>query len=273
MIMVNEIKNNPSDKTKIEKQVSVLVEVFQNLYHANISILFTPLYGKTLYDYQGNQKMISASVIKTFILVAVLEKVKTKELDLHQMIDFRGLKLPEYNGIYTEKVPCASIEELLTFMIILSDNMATNVLIDLLGIEHYNHYFTIEGYLDTKLNRKMGEYDKGIENYTSHHDLILLYQRLFQKQILTPELCDFALQVLKQQRGKSSSQRYIYENLDVYHKLGGLSYIPMSADTGCFIMNDVIYYFGFFIEGGIKEEQRKFIGQLFQIFYQYVKNR
>ena len=66
------------------------------------------------------------------------------------------------------------VDQFFLLMITESDNTATNILIDKLGLENINSYIEIQGYKDTQLNRKMMDVnaiDKGIENYTSAQDL------------------------------------------------------------------------------------------------------
>lgn len=61
-------------------------------------------------------------------------------------------------------------------MIIVSDNFATNILINLYGFDYYNNYFKELGLVHTKLNRLMGIYNLNIENYTSNQDMYNLYK-------------------------------------------------------------------------------------------------
>lgn len=201
-------------------------------------------------------------------MIAILKKIQRNELNLDKVIEFRDVELKGYNGIYNEIEKKASILELVTFMIINSDNMATNVLIELLGFQYYNDFFKEIGLLDTCLNRFMGVYHLDKENYTSNRDMYYLYRKLFQGNILNMELCNVAKSILRKQRLKNVSQRYIYDDIEVYHKTGSLSYLNLKNDCGCFVVKDKLYYFGFFIEGmSSTEEASILIGKLFKDIY------
>lgn len=63
-------------------------------------------------------------------------------------------------------------------MIIHSDNTATNLMIDRLGMDRVNRYLKEHGYKDTTLRRKMMDFDaakKGAENMTTVRDVGLLF--------------------------------------------------------------------------------------------------
>ena len=82
------------------------------------------------------------------------------------------------------------------------------------------------------------------------------------------ELFNVAKSILRKQRLKNVSQRYIYDDIEVYHKTGSLSYLNLKNDCGCFYVKDKLYYFGFFIEGmSSMEEASILIGKLFKDIY------
>ena len=221
-----------------------------------------------------NIKVNSASCIKVAIMVAVLKKVQMNELKLDKVIEFKNLDLDDEDGIYNEIERRATILELLTFMIINSDNLATDALIDLFGFQYYNNFFKEIGLLNTELNRFMGIYNSGKENYTSNEDMYYLYKQLFQEKILNKELCGVAKNILHKQRLKNASQRYIYEDIEVYHKTGGLENLNLRNDCGYFVLDDDAYYFGFFMEEmTTKEDASILIGKLFRIIYNHLASK
>ncbi len=236
---------------------------------SKISIEIKDFNGNIIIEHNPNIKVNSASCIKVAIMIAVLKKVQINELELDRLIDFRNLDLDDEDGIYNEIERKATVLELLTFMIINSDNLATDVLIELFGFQYYNDFFKKNGLLNTELNRFMGIYDSGKENYTSNEDMYHLYKQLYQEKILNKELCDIAKNILHKQRLKDASQRYIYEDIEVYHKTGGLDSLNLRNDCGYFVLNYKAYYFGFFMEQMTsKEDASILIGNLFKLIYE-----
>lgn len=241
---------------------------------SKISIKVKDFNENIIVEHNPNIKVNSASCIKVAIMVAVLKKVQMNELKLDRVIDFKNLDLDDEDGIYNEIERKATVLELLTFMIINSDNLATDVLIELFGFQYYNDFFKEIGLVNTELNRLMGIYDSGKENYTSNHDMYYLYKQLFREKILNKELCTIAKNILHKQRLKNASQRYIYEDIEVYHKTGGLENLNLRNDCGYFILDNKAYYFGFFMEKmTTKEEASILIGKLFRTIYNYLTNK
>ena len=253
------------------------LETVMNKYkteESKISIKVKDFNENIIVEHNPNIKVNSASCIKVAIMIAVLNKVQMNELQLDRVIDFKNLDLDDEDGIYNEIERKATVLELLTFMIINSDNLATDALIELFGFEYYNDFFKEIGLLNTELNRLMGIYDSGKENYTSNDDMYYLYKQLFQEKILNKELCTIAKNILHKQRLKNASQRYIYEDIEVYHKTGGLENLNLRNDCGYFILDDKAYYFGFFMEKmTAKEDASILIGKLFRIIYDYLTNK
>ena len=235
---------------------------------SKISIYVRDMNKNIIVDYNSNIKVNSASCIKLGIMIAVLKKVQLNEVKLEDIINFENLNLEGDDGIYNEIEKKATVLELLTFMIINSDNLATNALIELFGFQYYNNFFKEIGLLNTELNRFMGIYNLEKENYTNNEDMYNLYKQLFQEKLLNKELSGIAKNILYKQRAKNASQRYIYEDIKVYHKTGGLGYLNLKNDCGCFEMKGKLYYFGFFMEQMTsKKDASILIGKLFKFIY------
>ena len=78
-----------------------------------------------------------------------------------------------------------SIEELLRQMIAESDNTATNMMIDRLGMTEINGYMRAHGYAASRLQRKMMDaaaVKEGRENITSAKDLGTFFLRLYRSE-------------------------------------------------------------------------------------------
>ncbi|MGX7149926.1 serine hydrolase [Enterococcus ureasiticus] len=112
---------------------------------------------------QNTEPFIAASVIKVFIMSYIYEN----ELALDEKIDGE------------------TTQELVRRMIQISDNQATNRLIEFLGMSHLNQYFEDQGYKETKLERKMLDEQariNGIENYTSVADCMGFLKKIVAHQ-------------------------------------------------------------------------------------------
>jgi beta-lactamase class A len=200
-----------------------------------------------LYCHNANFIMSSASTIKTPIMLAVLELVAMGRLFMDKFIEVRELT---GDSIVFESARKARVIELLTWMIIYSDNTATNALIDLAGSDFINRYIQYDLEMkDTFLRRKMLDFDSraaGKDNVTTACDMFGCYKKLFDGEILTDELCDTAVRILRKQRDTQRLTRFIWEDVIVAHKTGGLDYL--SHDCGVLSICGRQIYLGVFIQ-------------------------
>lgn len=124
----------------------------------------------------NNDQMVSASVIKVFIMEYLYDKGRTGENAGGQ-----------------------SVQSLIEQMITVSDNNATNALIDHVGMETLNNYFKEQGYAGTKLQRKM--LAQGSENYTTLQDSMKFLKKLYGKQ--GDSKYSVMLEIMKRQQVKT----------------------------------------------------------------------
>lgn len=182
-------------------------------------------------DYRKDVVFKSASLIKTPIMLCALEEVEKGALSLDGKIAVQpchcvGDEAPVIKDGYD--VP---LSVLLEYMITESNNSATNVLIDLLGMEKVNAFSRRIGLYDTVLRRHMLDYEaarRGDENHTSAGDMLRLYTMLHRGETLTPFMCDTALPILLRQKDKELLMA-ANPAQKAAHKTGGLSDIAHDA--------------------------------------------
>lgn len=146
-----------------------------------------------IYTYNST-KMRSASMIKVFILAAIMEKVEQGEISLDKEIVLLGSDKVGGAGILSgyQSGESFSLREILKLMITHSDNTATNIAIDQIGMNAINDYIERNGYSDTVLRRKMMDIDAinaGIENYSSVKDLGDIFLKIYNFQCVSAT-CD-----------------------------------------------------------------------------------
>ncbi len=199
-----------------------------------------------LYEHNCHLQLVSASTIKVFIMCCAFHEVMNQKLSLNQSIKIHAKDILSDSEVFEQGECSMSLLDLVRWMIISSDNTATNALIRTLGMDKINHYIQCNLQLtQTKLERIMLDYQaiqNGKNNYTSQQDQCMLYEKLFRHQILTPELCELAIEILKAQRCQNQLMRYIPFQLNFAHKTGELDYLI--HDCGILTVNQSRYYIG-----------------------------
>jgi beta-lactamase class A len=175
-----------------------------------------------------NQGLVvpSASIIKLFIMAKAFELVNKGELNLNHRISIDKKERVPYSIIYIlDDSNTYTIRDLITLMIIQSDNTATNQLIDMLGIESINKFISDLGFKDTSLNRKMMDFQArilGLDNYTTAQDVSKLLELMSKGKLISKECSEIMLEIMKMQLDNSMMKINLSEEIIVAHKTGDL---------------------------------------------------
>ena len=198
-----------------------------------------------VYRSRADETFTSASVIKLPILYALYEKYDGDD-DLAALDRRRGIA-PENrvagSGLFhllsaTEP----SLEDLARAMIAVSDNAATNELIDEVGMARVEGAAGRLGMDDTRLRRKMmatlgdndlevtGEWPAGEPaNATTPADCARFFADLVHEATLSPEAYDRMVVPLREQKYASSFPRYLPFETPVAHKTGSVPTAALDA--------------------------------------------
>ena len=122
----------------------------------SINILIKNVTNNTiLYSYKEKDIFVSASIIKIPIMLAMLDQVMNKNVLLENEIEIDESDILYDNKCFKKGIYKYNVNDLITRMIIESDNSSTNILIKYLGLDKINKYFKEIGLEDTKLERLM----------------------------------------------------------------------------------------------------------------------
>ena len=179
------------------------------------------------YDFRTNQTFLhhatttmrSASLIKLPILSYALTQVAKGQLDLSQRITLKQTMQVAGAGILhaLQEGVTLSLQDLLTLMIIVSDNSATNILIELLGQANINQFIQDLGLQQTELIAKLQLAKEkqnerqlaGESNTTCAADILGFLIRLEQRALLPDDLTDLMISILKKQQFTEALARYL----------------------------------------------------------------
>ncbi len=117
-----------------------------------------------------------------------------------------------------------SLHDLAMLMIVLSDNTATNMLIDQVGMANVNRAMDELGLKQIRLRRKMIDQAasaRGDENTATPREALALMEKLYRGQVGNRQLSDDALKILKL-RKNSPVPRLLPANVEIANKPGGI---------------------------------------------------
>ena len=157
-------------------------------------------------EFQADLPMEAASVIKIPIMVTAFRDILDGALDPAEELEILPeMKKPSCGALtYLHDGVEVTVRDLAVLMIILSDNTATNLLIDRLGTENINRAMADLGLSEkTKCRRKLFEPElsaRGIQNHVTAADIGLLLKRMLRGEAVSPEASAEMLGILRDQR-------------------------------------------------------------------------
>jgi len=180
--------------------------------------------GRTIV-WNENQPLPAGSVIKLPIAVSVFEQELAGKIQFDAEVVLKATDKAHGSGVLkrTRSGTKLTVANLLELMLQRSDNTATNILTDMLGLEEINGSCHRQGLTATCMPRYIMDLtarDNKIENYTSATDMARLLKSLYSRQILDPTSSAQLLDILKGQHVRDRLPRYLPPGVVVAHKTG-----------------------------------------------------
>jgi len=150
----------------------------------------------------GDEAMPQASSIKIAVLAELYHQAQQGKLKLRDLYTVQESDLvPDSDtmGGLTPGVTRVTLRDLATMMMSVSDNSATNVLIDKVGMENVNALMDSLGLSHTRLRRKMMDLkaaSEGRENISTPREMTALLEGIYRGKVLNQELTGDFLKML-----------------------------------------------------------------------------
>ncbi|MCF7907522.1 MAG: class A beta-lactamase-related serine hydrolase [Candidatus Omnitrophica bacterium] len=176
-------------------------------------------------SYRVSESIPAASLLKVPILAVAFRATAEGKVTLDQTVVIEKKDITGGSGkLKAMSLPYSlTFVELLEFMISISDNTATNKVINLLGADYINTIFKELNLTSTSLSRKMMDFSRrsqGVENYTSAADIGLILEKIYDRKLVNREFSDIAMDLLKNQKVNDRIPRYLPDEAIVAHKTG-----------------------------------------------------
>src|SRR5712691_1599834 len=145
------------------------------------------------YLLHANDVYPQASSIKICVLAELYRQAQQGKLKLSDMYTVNAADLVQDSDIMgglTPGVTQITLRDLATMMVAVSDNSATNVLIDRVGMDNVNTFLSSQGLRDTRLRRKMMDLRaaaEGRENVSTPAEMMALLEDLYRGKVLNKE--------------------------------------------------------------------------------------
>ena len=211
-----------------------------------IAIAIDDLETGATFQYHADRWFHAASTIKLAILIGVYGAIHRGDLLPQSRVHVRNRFLSAYDGspyrvridrdanaeVHAEVGRTLRVSELAQHMIASSSNLATNLLLDLVGLDVLQR--TLDGFGIEGIDLRRGVEDElafehGINNRVTAHGLVSLLRLIGEERAFSPELSRAMLDVLYSQQFRSGIPAGLPREARVAHKTGDISTIAHDA--------------------------------------------
>lgn len=180
-------------------------------------------------------RFISASVIKTPILMEAFRQARDGELKWDESITLRDANKVGGSGVLNVLHDRLSLtlRDLAVLMTVVSDNTATNMVLDRLGVAKVNSFVRERGCKVTECIRKLYDWpliEKGIHNYIAAGEITGLLTKCAQGCLNGPEWDADLLEIMKRQQYREKIPHLLPAGAVTATKSGSLD--EVSHDCG-----------------------------------------
>jgi len=228
--------NNTSSQTqkpnepnaKLDEQVKNLVTPFKgkvSLYAKNLDT------GET-YALNGDERVRTASTIKIAVMIEAFARVSEGKAKWTDEVTLTKEKKVSGSGILFELSDNLhlTLRDAVNLMMMLSDNTATNLVLDVLTTDAVNARMELLGFKQIKINRKVGsggdsaagrdpenkKYGLGV---ATPHEMVQVMEKLERGEIISPAVSKEMIELMKKEQARYAIGR-------------SLSDVPMASKYG-----------------------------------------
>lgn len=228
-------------ESKLSKSIGEAVEPMLKGYQGDVAVAVYHLESDTHWSIRGDAVMPTASLIKLPVMVEAYRQVAAGKVKLDQKIEVKKDDMVQGSGILTSHFSpgtTITLRDAIRLMIVYSDNTATNLVVDAIGLPATTAAMKELGYPETQLNAKVFRRDVSIapersEKYglgsTTAIDMVKLVTQLKRGELASPEATEAMIDHLINCDDKSRFPLLLPTKVKVAHKTGSVTRVRTDA--------------------------------------------
>jgi len=255
--------------SNLESTLDNIINQFEGVAGLSIRCLNN---NKTI-SINGDDIFPTASSIKIHILTQLFTLEDKGTIDLAKRVRFTQDMYGAGSGVihFLENEPEFTILDIAILMMLVSDNTATNMCIDLAGMQETNNLIKDLGLSKTKLGRKMMDPDainRGEENISTPNELTKMMELLYQKKP-SPKVAENVLNIMSKPKS-AYLNKAIGPHTKVANKPGGMD--KVRCDVGIVYLPNNPYAISIMSNYGITDSlsQESFVIELAKTAHKFM---
>lgn len=221
------VAQNTAETERASAAIRQAIEQVTAPYGETVSVTYLPVGSPAgIVSVNGATQHASASMIKLVVLAALLDKAAAGQIDLAAQVEVTSSDIVSGTGTVQDDGPGTyELRELARRMIADSDNTATNVIVDLIGMDAVNEEASKLGLTGTVMARKMMDMvaaDQGMRNRMTSDDAATILNLIASGKLVNEQMSELAMNFLLQQTINAGLTDAIPVGVQVAHKTGEL---------------------------------------------------
>lgn len=239
---------NPINKAAFTKSLEEAIQPLLKDYKGDAAVAVYHFESDTQWSVRGETPMPTASLIKLPVMIEAYRQVESGKVDLEKRIELKKDDMVQGSGILTSHFSpgtTLSLRDAIRLMIVYSDNTATNLVVDAIGLPATTKTMTELGFPETQLHAKVFRGDTSIapersKKYglgsTTALDMVKLLVKLKRGELASPKSTEAMLDHLLNCDDKTRFTLLLPPGVKVAHKTGSVTRVR--TDAGLIMSKD-----------------------------------
>jgi len=244
IVLLNSCKENEKSVSKeifVKKLITQISEI-----DGDVALAFYNLSTQDEILINVNENFHAASTMKVPVMIELYKQAALNKIDLRDSIVLKNEFKSIVDGslytmdigsdgddvIYSQIGTKVSINYLIYQMITVSSNLATNVLIDMVGAKNVTSSMRLLGADKIEVLRGVEDikaYEQGLSNDTTAKDLLTIMKAIATNEAGSKQDCSEMIAILKDQKFNEIIPKYLPNNVSVAHKTGSITGVHHDA--------------------------------------------
>jgi beta-lactamase class A len=229
----------------------------------------------------------AASTMKTPVMIEIFKQAAAGKFSLQDSIVMKNEFKSIVDGspfslsvgddsegeLYKQMGRKRTIAALMYDMIIVSSNLATNLVIELVDAKNVTNTMRELGARDIQVLRGVEDskaFEKGLNNSTTAYDLMLIFEKIGREEMVSKEASQAMIKILLDQRFNDIIPKKLPQEVKVAHKTGSIT--GVNHDSGIVFLPDGKKYVLILLSKKVEQEKtgKEAMASVSELIYKYV---